>query len=83
MLHPSSLEKPSVSLAASLFDESTVAAAQFYKLPKGFTEFLQIIIRLWTMWNIRSPTKGWHKRLTDASPFQKNDRRIKFNISGC
>ena len=77
VLNPQSLEKTNVSLAASLFDESTIAAAQHYNSSNGFIIFCKLINRLWTIWNIKSPSKGKHKRLPDANPIQKNDYRIR------
>ena len=67
VLNPLALEKTNVSLATSVFDESTINALSYYGesgMP-GFAdtaEFLQIIKNWWDVLNVKPPCKGKHKR---------------------
>src|SRR6218665_1134103 len=73
-LYPKSIEKTSVKLATSVFSESTRDALRFYGAHDGkssWTEtadFLALIIKLWNIVNVKTSTKGKHKRDSTMDP---------------
>ena len=45
----------------------------------GTSRFIDIIIKLWNMLNVKSVSKGWSKRLEDAFPFYNiTDKRLQW-----
>ena len=72
-LFPNAIERQNVKLALRIFDRTTVAALQTLGpvSPKlvnweGTAEFMNIVIKFWTIVNVKNTTKGVHKRLDDA-----------------
>ena len=67
-LQPKSIEKTSVKLATSVFCESTRDALQFYASNEhkpewnGTADFISLVVKLWNVMNVKSRTKGKHKR---------------------
>jgi len=84
-LEPKSIEKTSVKLAVSVFSESTRDALQFYATNEGKSEwagtaaFLSLIIKLWNVMNVKSSTKGKHKRNITMDPVRSSmDWKLDF-----
>ena len=85
-LHPHSIEKQNVKLALRIFNESNVVALKCLgpdceKLSNwnGTSLFIDIILKLWNMLNVKSVSKGWSKRLEDAFPFYNiTDKRLEW-----
>jgi hypothetical protein len=84
MLDPNSIEKTSVKLAISVFCESTRVALRFYSSnesetagtsPKwsGTADFITLILKLWNVMNVKSATKGKHKRDFTMDPVRNSD----------
>ena len=78
VLNPLALEKTNVSLATSIFDESTINALSYYSktgMPcfDDTAEFLQIIKNWWDVMNVKSPNKGKHKRNHFMKRIDKNN----------
>jgi len=67
-LHPRSIEKTSVKLAVSVFCESTRDALQFYATHEdqsswsATADFITLLLKLWNVPNVKTRTKGKHKR---------------------
>ena len=84
MLHPSAIEKTNVSLADSLFHESTIAALEFYgknghKHFKRTVPFLRLIRQVWNIANVKTPTAGARKRDEFRVPIQSaDDWKLRF-----
>lgn len=79
-LNPSSISKTSPRHALRVFCESTYHALRFYSI-KGWrdtSEFIEFIVRLWKILNVKSPSKGTHARDEDQSPIVIDDHRIDF-----
>ena len=75
-LHPHSIERQNVKFALRIFNESNVAALKCLgpdceKLSNwnGTSLFIDIILKLWNMLNVKSVSKGWSKRLEWMSEF--------------
>lgn len=81
-LHPHSIERQNVKLALRIFNESNVAALKCLDQDcnwNGTALFIDIILKLWNILNVKSVSKGWSKRLEDAFPFYKsNDKRLEW-----
>lgn len=75
-LNPTNLERTNVQHAANIFNESTIDAARFYSLSSGLITFMQLVLSMWTIWNIKTTRKGKEKRLSDATPLLPNDKRL-------
>ena len=78
MFKPQPIEKSNVSLAASIFSESTRAAMKYYVghgYPhwEGTLNFLDLIANWWTILNVKSPSKGRRKRDENAEPITKDN----------
>jgi len=75
-LQPKSIEKTSVKLAVSVFSDSTRDALYFYaehgSKPawRGTADFISLIIKLWNILNVKSCTKGKHKRNDTMDPIR-------------
>jgi len=74
-LNPKSIEKTSIKLAISVFCESTRDALYHYathegksKWKSGSANFISFIIKLWNVMNVKSGTKGKHKRNVTMDP---------------
>jgi len=67
-LNAKSIEKTSVTLATSVFAESTRYALTYYAdhcdRPewRGTAEFISLVLKLWNVLNVKSSCKGKHKR---------------------
>lgn len=73
VLQPKSIERTSVRLALNVFSESTRDALMYYsqhedKLWTETASFISYVIKLWNILNVKSPTKGRHKRNISADP---------------
>lgn len=85
-LFPSNLDRQKVSLACHVFHESTLAAVktEFESnsgviTSEGTFKFIDIILKWWTIMNIKSPFQGIRKRNPWAEPFRSvDDDRLKF-----
>jgi len=77
-LDPKSVEKTSVKLAVSVFCESTRDALKFYAAHEGkaawsgTADFITLIIKLWNVMNVKSCTKGKHKRNYTMDPIRSS-----------
>jgi len=84
-LQPRSIEKTSVKLAVSLFCESTRDALQYYATHKGRTswgttaDFITLLLKLWNVLNVKTRTKGKHKRDYTMNPVRSSlDWKLDF-----
>ena len=74
VLNPASIQKVSVKLASSLFDESTSNALKYYSklLEKpSWSEtatFLTWVKKIWNILNVKTISKGKHKQREDMYP---------------
>ena len=85
VLEPKSIEKTSVKLAVAVFSESTRDALRFYADNEGKTswsgtaEFLSLVIKLWNVMNVKTRTKGKHKREISMDPVRSSaDWKLQF-----
>ena len=85
-LYPKSIEKTSVKLATSVISESTRDALRYYsthddKLSSwsGTADFLSLVIKLWNVMNVKTSTKGKHKRDYTMDPVRSSlDWKLDF-----
>ena len=85
VLEPKSIEKTSVKLAVSVFCESTRDALQFYANNEGknswagTAEFISLVIKVWNVMNVKTYTKGKHKRDISMDPVRSSaDWKLQF-----
>ena len=77
VLDPRSIEKTSVKLAVSVFCELTPDALKHYALHEGksswngTSNFISIILKLWNVMNVKTRTKGKHKRDYTMDPVRR------------
>ena len=73
-LEPKSIEKTSTKLAISVFCESTRDALKFYAAQEGkqqwneTAKFISLILKLWNVMNVKTHSKGKHKRDCTMDP---------------
>jgi len=77
VLHPTNIEKTNVRLADALFHDSTIAALEFYASTQqekwwSTVKFLKLIRKWWNIVNVKSGTKGFHKRNESMLAVTKN-----------
>ena len=83
-LDPKSIEKTSTKLALSVFCESTRDALQFYctheaKAWTGTADFVSLVFKLWKVLNVKTRSKGKHKRDSNMDPvLSSNDWKLEF-----
>lgn len=84
-LNPRSIEKTSVKLAVSVFCESTRDALQFYAAHEGRSawsataDFISLILKLWNVLNVKTSSKGKHKRDYTQDPVRSSlDWKLTF-----
>ena len=84
-LEPKSIEKVSVKLATCVFSESTRDALQFYATNENKTEwsstaeFITLIIKPWNVMNVKTRSKGRHKRDATMDPVHSStDEKLTF-----
>ena len=84
-LHPKSIKKTSVKLAVSVFCESTRDALWFYIDNEGRSswadtaDFVSLIVKLWNVLNVKSCSKGKHKRDFTMDPVRSSiDWKLEF-----
>ena len=83
-LQPKSIEKTSAKLALNVFAESTRDALLYYANheDKPWNEtacFITLIVKLWTILNVKSPMKGKHKLNSAADPVRHvSDWKLDF-----
>lgn len=81
-INPSSIQKTSTKLASSVFHESTSRALRHYspmtnELWNDTAEFIELMIKLWSIVNVRSPTLGKNKRNPIQNPIMSlSDQQI-------
>jgi len=74
VLNPTSIEKISVKLATAVFAESTRDSLRFYSVHidnpewNGTADFIAVVLKLWNVMNVKSATKGKHKRNCTMDP---------------
>ena len=80
-----SIEKTSVKLAVSVFCESTRDALNFYSEHEGkaalkqTADFISLIIKLWNVLNVKTCSKGKHKRDFTMDPVKSSlDWKLDF-----
>ncbi|XP_035212330.1 uncharacterized protein LOC118186362 [Stegodyphus dumicola] len=93
VLYPTSLERQNVSTAVKLFDEKTVAALHvelkenktgYGETVRGTKYFIEIILKWWSIVNVKHPRKGLHLADPNREPvFSINDDKIKFLENFC
>lgn len=69
---PSSIEKQNVNLAVNIFHETTHAALVYFGVIDT-AMFVGIILKWWSIMNIKDPVKGVRKRNDLAHPFSSID----------
>ena len=77
VIHPQSIERTSVKLACAVFSESTRDALQFYTNNEnrqwtGTLIFIDLILKIWKVLNVKSSTKGYHKRDISQDPVKSS-----------
>lgn len=83
-LNPTSIQRTSMKLSLSIFSESTVAALRYYSENEQkpwleTAEFLETILKLWNVLNVKSPDKGHHKRNITMDPVKGiSDWKLKY-----
>ena len=77
-LFPNNFEKQKVSLALNIFNEKTVAALKQEKREET-VKFIELVVRMWKMLNIKSRKAGKRLNDPDRNPFNStNDKRFDF-----
>jgi len=88
-LYPSNLEQQNVQLVLKLFNEKTIVGLAHYGSKSnldvsGTTKFLNIILRLWNILNVKSTDKGQRKRDSTMDPIRSvNDENVFFAVGAC
>jgi hypothetical protein len=77
-LYPSNIERQNVKSVLKVFDEKTIAGQQLFGAQNkvdvtGTGKFLEIVLRLWKILNVKSTGKGLHKRDSDSDPIRSVD----------
>ena len=86
-LYPTNIERQNVNLVLKLFNEKVVTAIGHYGSEKsvdcsGTQIFISLILKLWKILNVKSTSKGIHKRDEAAKPIiSMDDDRVKYIIS--
>lgn len=83
VLFPKVLEKTNVMLADSFFHDSTIAALEYHSdsivNSMDTATFLRLIRRYWNTVNVKTPSKGIHKRDDSSMPVTAtNQEPVKF-----
>jgi hypothetical protein len=78
VLYPSNIERQNVKSVLKVFDEKTIAGLQLFGAQNkvdvtGTGKFLEIVLRLWKILNVKSTGKGLHKRDSDSDPIRSVD----------
>lgn len=75
--YPTNLERQNVKLVMNLFNEKTISAIKTFD--NDTAEFMEIILKWWTIVNIKNPVVYKIKLKTDAAPFKSTtDERLEF-----
>ena len=83
-LYPSNLERQNVKLALKVFDEKSVVALGEYGSQtgtdvSGTQTFVNIVLTLWKILNVKTTNKGFRKRDDDCHPIKDvNDDRLQY-----
>lgn len=83
-LYPSNIERQNVKLVLQMFDEKVSVALNHIgqhsgRDVSGTQAFIDLIIKLWEILNVKSTSKGFRKRDVDSNPIYKvDDKRISF-----
>ena len=81
---PSTLERQNVTLALRIFDSSNGAALKIHRSNVNNVSrlqtscFIEIVSRVWKIFNVNTPWKGIHKRDSDSLPLKQNDPRFQY-----
>ena len=78
VLYPSNIERQNVKFVLKVLDEKTLAGLQLYGAQNnidvaGTIKFLQTILRLWKVLNVKSTDKGRRKRDSDCDHIRNID----------
>jgi len=79
VLYPKNIEKTSVKLSIAVFCESTRDALNYYATHANKPEwsstadFISLILKLWNVMNVKSSSKGKHKRDCSMDPVRSAD----------
>jgi hypothetical protein len=78
VLYPSNIERQNVKSVLKVFDEKTIAGLQIFGAQNnievaGTMKFLEIVLRLWKILNVKSVNKGRYKRDNDSDPIRSVD----------
>ena len=85
-LHPHSIERQNVNLVLRIFNDTNIAALKSLGPNNtclvnwsGTADFIEIILKLWNIFNVKSASKGWRKLQGDSFPFNScTDERLKW-----
>ena len=77
-LYPNNYEKQNVSLVLNVFNEKTVVALEMRECD-GAAIFIQKVLKLWNILNVKGPYEGKHLNNPDSYPISDiNDERLDF-----
>ena len=83
--YPHLMERQNVKLCLNIFDISNSIALNYFKDDENFRNvsgtiyFINLIVKLWSIVNVKTKFYGEHKILDDAKPiFSFDDERISF-----
>ena len=77
-LEPKNIEKTSVKLASAIFHESTLNALNYFcinenKQWNGTAKFIDIVLKMWKIVNVKTPSIGHHKKDAFREPILRCD----------
>ena len=78
------LERQNVTLALRIFDSSNVAALKIHRSNMNNVSrlrtncFIEIVSRVWNIFNVNTPWKGINKRDSDSFPLKQNNPRFQY-----
>ena len=84
VLNPKSIERTSVKLSMAVFSESTLNALKFYAIHEKkqwnqTADFIELIIKMWSVLNVKSTSKGKRKRNDNQDPVRSSlDWKLTF-----
>lgn len=83
-LFPSNIERQNVKLALNIFNRQLIAAMHSVEDKchildlKATAGYIEIFVNWWDVMNVKSITKGFHKRNIYQDPLKKDDFRFTF-----
>ena len=77
-LAPKNIEKTSVKLSNAIFHESTLHALQYFNENQGeqwtgTADFVEIVLKMWKIVNVKTPSIGQHKKDMFREPISSCD----------